>query len=135
MKAKILLIITFLTISQISFSQNWIYAGSATNGNKYYVRNTSTNEIGNKKVWSKTIGKSLKYSKKGKIYTLLNGYCIDLHEYDCNGKQMQLLSYVYYSSNGTPVHSATLASYEVEWIDVIPDSIGEMLLEKVCELF
>jgi hypothetical protein len=135
MKLKSIFILIFLLFNGIAFSQNWIYVGSATNGNKYYLRSNNTSETGYKKVWSKTVGKSFQYKKNGKTHTLLNGYSIDLHEYDCSGRKVKLLSYVYYNSKGTPVHSVTLQSYETEWWDVIPDSIGEMLLNKVCELF
>jgi hypothetical protein len=135
MKIKSIIILVFLLFNVKAFSQNWIYVGSATNGNKYYLRSNNTSGTSYKKVWSKTVGKSIQYKKNGKIYTLLDGYSIDLHEYDCSERQIKLLSYVYYSSKGTPVHSVTIQSFDTEWWDVTPDSIGEMLLDKVCELF
>lgn len=133
MRTFILLFI--LLTSKSSFSQNWIYVGSSVSGDKYYLRNSNNNESGFKKVWSKQVSKSMTYKKGNKTYTLINGYCLDLKEYDCSGKQSKFVSYAYYNSKGVAVYSYQFQSFETEWHDVLPDSVGEMLLEKVCELF
>jgi hypothetical protein len=135
MTKKTILSTLLILISTLSFSQNWVYVSTATDGSKYYIRNSSTDEFGNKKVWSKIISKTMTYTKKGKTYSLPNGYVIYLDAYDCDGKKSKLISGVYYNSKGTVAHSFSIEDYEQEWKDVVPDSIGEALLDKVCELF
>ena len=75
------------------------------------------------------------YYKNGKNHTLLNGYAVALFEYNCDTKQSNLLSKTYYNSKGTPVNNYKVAYYDEVWTDVIPDSVGEELLNKACELF
>jgi hypothetical protein len=132
---KTFILLSVFLISNSSFSQNWVYVGSSVSGDKYYLRDSNTNESGYKKVWSKQVSKRMTYKKGNKTYTLINGYCLDLKEYDCTGKQLKLVSFAYYNSKGIVVYSYQFQSYETDWNDVLPDSVGEMLLDKVCELF
>ena len=62
-------------------------------------------------------------------------YSLKLEEYDCFGKQLRLISIAHYNSRVVAVSNVQFQNYETEWSDVLPDSVGEMLLEKVCELF
>lgn len=81
------------------------------------------------------MAKKLTYYKNGKANTLLNGFEVDLAEYDCSEKRNRLLSYVFYNSKGSVVSDYEFEDYETKWNTVVPESIGEMLLNKVCELF
>jgi hypothetical protein len=134
MTLRTIIFLSILFFSKNSFPQDWIYVGSSVNGDKYYVRNSAINNY-SKKIWSKQVSKSMTYKKAGKTYTLVNGYCVDLKEYDCSGRQSKLISFAYYDSKGNVVFSMQFQDYESEWHDVYPDSVGEMLLDKVCELF
>jgi hypothetical protein len=40
-----------------------------------------------------------------------------------------------YSNKNVLIDSHNVESYNQVWEDVIPDTIGEMLLDKACELF
>jgi hypothetical protein len=135
MKLRILLAFLALFISKTNFGQDWIYAGSSVSGDQYYIRSNNSAENFNKKVWSKQVSKSIKYFKKGKTFFIINGYCLSLNEYDCSGRQTNLVSVAYYNSKGTLVHTVQFKEYQSEWNDVLPDSVGEMILDKVCELF
>ena len=131
---------TFITIillltSKSIFAQDWVYAGESVTGDKYYLRKTANSDYGNKKAWSKRIGKSISYKKGNKTFTLLNGYCLELSEYDCSGRQTKLISFAYYNSKGSVVYSYNFQPFDTDWEDVFPDSMGETLLVKVCELF
>ncbi len=135
MALRIFFLLLIFFASQSCFSQNWIYVGKSGKGDTWYLRNITTSDYGNKKVWSKRLAKSITYQKRGKFYTMINGYCLELREYDCSGKQSKLLSLAYYNSTGSVVHSFRLQDYETDWDDVLPDSIGETLLNKFCFLF
>jgi hypothetical protein len=132
---KNILILILITFSIQAKSQDWIYVGYGKNGSKYYIRNSSIKEYNNSRVWVKTIANKMQYVKNGKTYDLINGTSLDLYEFDCSLRQMKLLSYAYYNSKGTLVSSKSLNYYLSDSQDVLPDSIGEMLLNKVCELF
>ncbi len=115
------------------FAQNWSYIGSDVSGGKYYIRVNGTTEYGYQKAWTKTIKSVLTYYKAGRNYTLTNGHCIDLNECDCKNRRYRVSSYVYYNSKGILVHTYNVPSYAQEWSDVVPDSVGEAILEAACE--
>jgi hypothetical protein len=75
------------------------------------------------------------YIKGNKTYTLIDGYCLQLKEYDCSSRQYKFVSVAYYNSKGVPVSSHNYNDFLTEWEDVVPESVGEMLLDKACELF
>ena len=135
MRARLFYFLLSVFFAQTGYSQDWIYVGKSKAGDTYYLRNSVVSETGYKKVWSKQTAKVMTYTKNGKKYKLINGYCVDLKEYDCDGRQIKLISWAYYNSSGNVVYSVKLEDYLAEWRDVYPDSVGEMLLEKVCELF
>jgi hypothetical protein len=132
-KIILLLLITFL--SKAVFCQSWIYVGKSSDGNPYYMRSTSVESSLTKKVWVKHNKSKLTVKKSGRTLTYINGYDVLLYEFNCEEKQLMLHSVISYSSKGTVVDSYRPQDYEKEWSDVVPESVGEMLLEKACELF
>ena len=66
---KTFILLSVFLISNSSFSQNWVYVGSSVSGDKYYLRDSNTNESGYKKVWSKQVSKRMTYKKGNKTYT------------------------------------------------------------------
>jgi hypothetical protein len=135
MKIKFILFVLFILSSYHSFSQDWQFAGSSQDGEKYYIRNAGTNDVGYKKYWMKTVAKNIIYFKNDKKINLTNGYRMDLYEYNCSSKQNKLLSIYHYNSSNKVVNSLTIPFYRTEWRDVLPDSVGEMILDKACALF
>lgn len=135
MKIKFILFVLFVLSSYHSFSQDWQYAGSSQSGNKYYIRNSGTSDGGYKKYWMKTVAKNISYKKNGKNFNLINGSSMELFEYNCYSKQIKLLSIYHYNSSGKVVYSLTIPFYSAEWTDVLPDSVGEMILDRACALF
>lgn len=77
----------------------------------------------------------MQYVKNGKTYDLINGTSLDLYEFDCSLIQMKFLSFVLNNSKKTLVHRKSLNYYLSKFQDVLSDSIGEMFLNKVCEIF
>ena len=78
------------------------------------------------KVWVKKII----YNDITKDGFSVGDYEIDLWQMDCNGLTSGLKSYAEYKKNGSLVNSHQL-NY-VTMTDVIPNSIGEAILEKAC---
>jgi hypothetical protein len=84
------------------------------------------------RVWTKTV-----YSDKGRIWLLRdfgknweNVYsAISLEEINCNDKKYRFLSQQYYSEDGGILFSA---GERERWEYVIPESLSELLFEKVC---
>lgn len=101
----------------------------------YYLRSHQFLSGDVKKVWIKDVQKKLQsISKTGKKIFLLNGYTISLREVNCSTRQSKLISYVDYNSSGKVIFSNNIEEYEQSWDDVVPDSVGEFLLDKTCEL-
>ena len=136
MNQRLLFLLFFISCSFFSFSQDWIYIGKDSEGNKYSMRyNNATDLLGNKKIWVKQESKNLKYIKKGKSYSILNGYSMNLIAFDCSARQIQLIRTVYYTSKGSEVYEPDLSLYQREWKDVTPERIDEFILDKACTLF
>jgi hypothetical protein len=135
MKIKFILFVLFVLSCYHSFSQDWQYAGSSQDGDKYYIRDAGNSDVGYKKYWMKTVAKNLSYFKNSKKIKLTNGYSMELFEYNCSSKQVKLLSIYHYYASGKVANSFTIPFYRTEWRDVLPDSVGEMVLDRACALF
>ncbi|KAB7732001.1 hypothetical protein F5984_07225 [Rudanella paleaurantiibacter] len=131
MKSLFIILFTFLVTH--SSAQDWIYVSTGVNHDKFYIKLGGVTENGYLKVWTKTLKKSLKYTKRGKNYSIPNGFVIDLNECDCKNRRSRFLSGVYYSSKNIVVHSEDVDEYDLKWFYVSPDSIGEKILDIVCQ--
>lgn len=137
MKTLILLFVT-LFLEYNGFAQDWVYIGSDNDENKYYVKSTYvTKDVyeGSIKLWIKKEMKKVTIKKNGKPINYLNAKELQLFEIDCNEKKIKIVSSIVYNSQGKVVDSWTLRDYEQEWNDIVPDSIGEAISDKTCELF
>ena len=133
---KIALTIFVCLITSSVFSQTWIYFGSSIDDlNKHYIRSACVSNDGTIKVWEKIISKKLTYINNQKSKTIINGYKILLKEYDYYGRKMKIHSVLTYDINGKLVDSFTLENYSNSWQDVVPESIGEMMMNRAFELF
>lgn len=124
---KIVLLLTLLIGANL-FSQDWeeILKG---NDNKYYYKpNTDTT------AWIKeTSDKMAYYPTNSKNKKIIDGYKIVLYKFDCSEKQIGILQMTVYSKSGKVVSSAKISELFVEMNYVIPDSIGEGMLNLFCE--
>jgi hypothetical protein len=57
-------------------------------------------------------------------------YYMELNEYDCNRSRSRPLTGTSYDEDGRPLSTETPDSSR--WLHILPDSIGESLLEAVC---
>ena len=115
------------------FSQDWIFIGIGkgkdTNMSSY-IRSEylSKNEYGIK-IWIKTTYPKLTVKKV--VYTNVTEK--QLFYINCPRHQYYIISTFTYNKNGTVIDSFN--DSDTEWNDVVPESIGEMNVLKVCELF
>jgi len=90
---------------------------------------------GSIKIWTKKDLKKTTVKKNGKVFAYTNAKELQLIYADCANQRIKLVISTVYNSQGKPVDSWTNGPYEQEWIDVVPDSMGDSLLDKICELF
>lgn len=133
---KLIILISILFIGQKSVCQDWVSVGTDTEGTKYYTKSTYVSKDGeNIKIWTKQELKKTTIKKNGKTLTYLNAKELQLLVIDCTEKRIKIISKIVYNSQGNVVDNWTLKDYEQEWVDVVPDSMGEAMLQKICELF
>lgn len=136
MKAKSIIILIMLSFSSIIFSQEWVLVRTTSNGNQFYVRDKPVKKRGNIiTIWTKTTGENIKTIKDGNELILKNGYFLQLNDYDCENLRSKLLSVVYYDSEGNVVKSIDSKDFLTEWTYIIPETIGETIINKVCEFY
>jgi hypothetical protein len=119
-----------------SFSQKeWILVGVQKSGDSTFMRShivSQANDEGRQdviKIWMRTTHKSLELGKKTYKNVVLNS----LMYVDCDAKQMKTGNVTLYSRSGDPLYSGE--DIAASYTDVIPDSMGEKIVETVCSTF
>ena len=147
MKAKnvqsiICLVIFFLFANQ-AWTAEWIYFDKAAVGDFYYDKHSIKKEDKNIiSVWNKDI---LSKEAKTKYFTILKGmhkapknpstlsYYKKLMQIDCANRKIKDISVIFYDEKGKVVYSSP-KSETGEWNDILPDTVGEKLINIVsCE--
>ena len=120
-----------LFISMKVFSQTWVFSGEGKDGTKQYVRSEylSKNNEGIK-IWEKIEYPKLIIDKV--VYT--HAMEKDLVLINCDRKQYVLLQIVIFNKEGVIIQNYSFDD-ENKWINVVPDSMAEGYMLKVCELF
>ena len=135
----ICLFICFLSLNKIYSQENWIEIGKSNISDEtFYINSTYiSNENSIVKVWIKTItvkeitnSKSKSKSKK-KIQTEKKF----LYDFDCANKKLRILYGIFYNASGNVTEKFNPDENEISWEISIPDSLGEYLLNKSCELY
>jgi hypothetical protein len=138
---SLIIALFFLFAGHSSFCQEWVYVGADTDGDKWYVKssyikkegfNNPADEI---RIWTKKELKKTTIKKNGKSLTYTNAKELQLIVVNCTDKQIKFVTTTVYNSQGKVIDSYTLEEYEQEWVDVVPDSMGEAMLNKICGLF
>ena len=127
---KIIFALLMIGFFSTKANADWEAVGS-TNESIYMIdpnKIRTASEYGKSylKVWVKQVI----YNDITKDGLSVGDYEIDLQHIDCNGLTSGLKSYALYKKSGSLVDS--YQSNHVEMSDVIPNSIGEMILEKAC---
>ncbi|MGG9970920.1 surface-adhesin E family protein [Ferruginibacter sp. SUN002] len=119
------------TQDQSSSTSSWLYITSTSDANSdIYMKSSYENkEYSIIKIWMKIKRKVLKLDKK--VYR--NAYELFLYEFDCYNKKMRAIKVVSYNSKSELVDSYN--DDNVEFDDIVPDTIGSEMFKKVCEKF
>ena len=129
----------FLIFSLNTFAQKWEEVAKDKFGNKYFIKSSYVSKRGEYgtdeniiKIWTKQTVTQIKL-KNGKVYK--KAYMVQLTEFDCKNSSTKLYSRTVYSAEGNVIMSDSYSSFENDWEVVVPDTVGEIILNKVCELF
>ena len=132
---KIIITITAILFYNILYSQttdaHWIYVGKTDKGITCYIRSevkyrSENNDI---VIWTKYIHKKIKYL--GKIY--YNATQTSLERFNCGYNESNVFEYVLYDSNGDIIDS--FDDPNAQYKDIIPETFGELMIKKVCEIY
>ena len=94
----------------------------------YYYKLNSYNTA-----WTKEISKKTKYyPTRSETPRIIDGYQINLQKFDCSEKKMGIIQITTYSKSGKVLKTSKSTDYYVEMNYVIPDSLGESLLNAFC---
>jgi hypothetical protein len=129
----------FLLVSLSIFAQKWQEVTEDKFGNKYYIKSSYVSKGGEYgtekniiKIWTKQTVTQI-HLKNGKVYK--NAYIVQLTEFDCKKSSTKLYSRIVYSAKGNIIMSDNYNSFENDWYVVVPDTVGEIILNKICELY
>jgi len=139
MKKLICLLLVLFMINNVGYSQesdDWIYVGVSKGGDRMYVKSSYVSkDEGVVTIWVKQYAKKKTFTTRGKSATYTNVSVLTLYQVDCDQTKINSKSMYIYNAGGILLKSIKLEDYESNWTDVIPDSMGEALFNKVCELF
>ncbi len=144
---KIILLFAVSFISYNSFSQDWVLMTSSSDGMNYYYNSIRVKkENGIIDTWIKTSFSNNEKLKKYRVENIKSrlknksrikgfesySYTIYHEKYDCITKRSCIIEYIDYNSKGEKLENVK-GTVET-WDDVIPDSVGDAILTKLCEL-
>ena len=125
-------------LKETQSSERWVYMGETKSGyvgfldiNRFQINGSKRN------VWTKVIYTEEEVLKgnKGNNYQAL--YTITNRLYDCSSQRISDIKSIDYDSNGrryTTDYQKFYSAYpEKKWISIIPGSLGEYLLNFICE--
>jgi hypothetical protein len=136
-----IILLSFLFVGNKGIAQDWVLVGADSDNNNWYIKSSYVSKdgydgtSGNIKIWTKKELKKTSVKKNGKTLTYTNAKELQLVFADCNDRKIKFVTTTVYNSAGKVISSWTLADYQQEWIDVVPDSMGESMIDKICELF
>ena len=144
---KIILILTFMSltfssISQVDKIQNWIKVTITNDGDTVYINDTFVKkggvygiDDGVIRVWTKMIFPVYDLKLNGKSKKYKNAVLKTLGEYDCNNQKTRTITHILYSSDGKVIYNGDNQENEENWTFVVPESVGETILNSICKLF
>lgn len=119
-----------IILSHSQVKEGWIFVSEATNGDKHYIRNFYEDKTQNTmKLWTKVIKK--KEVLNSKLYYNVKMICLE--EYDCIGKKNRTFNMTNYDSKGGVIDNYEWQEDESNWHSLVPESIGEAVLNYICE--
>lgn len=86
------------------------------------------------KAWTKMTRDTLEAKKKDSKHFQVDkevNYTLSLYAYEKNNKRICALAIYVYDNDGNIIKSLNYENYPISWQSVIPDSIGETMIEAV----
>lgn len=131
-------VIIALIITSHTQAANWVYVGTDSSSNKFYI---DTDSIDTHRFTAggnyKTAWEKLEFATpKRQDYSPYQSYneSIDFWYYDCQAKKLDIeISHDYF--NGQPIDSSkyTVSTHSsASWHRVVPDTVSEAKLDFVC---
>lgn len=127
---KKFLFITTLLIGANLFAQDWEYVTSGEDNNKFYYKPNTDDTAWIKEVSEKLVNYD---TDKGKNKKTIDGYRVTLYKFDCSKRQIGGIQIITYSKLGKILKTYTLPEYLVQMNYVVPESIGESILNSFCK--
>lgn len=113
----LLIIVAFVCYSAFAQQDRWIYIGKDTSGALFYLDKTSRQSIGKSiKVWDKSVYPD-------------GSYRVNQTKWECKEKQFAIVDITIYS----PKNEFIGKDNPTPWLNVVPDSISEIMHKAVCE--
>ena len=141
MKSKIFTTI-LLIISLNTLAQKWEEVTKDKFGNKYYIKTSYVSKGGQFgsdeniiKIWTKKTVNEIEDKRQNKRKIYKNAYVIELIEFDCRNSSTKLHSRTAYSAQGNLIIADNIDPFDTDWNVIIPDSVGETIINRVCELY
>ncbi len=112
---------------------DWVIYGHTSHGEFYYdASNLTMVSVNSFRIWDKVL-----YTKEGvDFYVETSGvrfrslaYSLNLKEIECARKKTRTLKSTHYSEDGSTI---SVDENLTEWSFIVPESISELLYEKVC---
>jgi hypothetical protein len=125
---KIFLLFTILSISNLYSQEEFKLIGKTQTGGNYYVKidKSSPNECS---IWLKIEFTKILKNKKGKKYSVKDGYQLNYMIIHCTEKLSDNLEYVIYDKNNIVIESGNKLDYGKR---IFPESITESIFNYVC---
>lgn len=122
-------ILLFVCYSSKAQDDKWLYAGSSKQKDKVYIRSEYVSkENGKIYIWTK-------WKVPKQVINKITYLNVEIKEFvgvECETKKMTTKKSIIYSSSGKVIKSYD--DYE-NWQDIIPDSMEEVILNTICEVF
>lgn len=83
-------------------------------------------------VGKKSIGKEFLNNIIGEHKSKDVDYVVNLYEFDYRENELRYLNQIFYSTSGQVLYSNKKTT---NWVDIIPNSLGETMLNKLCNDF
>ncbi|WP_313101115.1 hypothetical protein [Epilithonimonas sp.] len=128
MKKKLLFLLLSLNFSLI-FCQNWFLLKS-NNDHKYYVKDFLSSSDDDK-IWVKQVSNKVEYFPNEKVKKAIIERELVTWKINCSAKKLGLERVITYDKKGN-----VLSDLKEDFVileDVIPDSVGESLLNNLCQ--
>jgi len=135
MKATSLITVFLVLLFKFGDAQSWIYVTNAADDSKIYISSNPVYLAYTIKVWVRTTEGNIINDEDGVQVKIREGNTICLIEFDCRNQQYRIHTLVYLDANGKVQDSFDLRGYQSTWLKVLPDSVYEKVLKKVCEFF